>query len=371
MNKKNLRFIRWVILAVILVYITFAAYLHQTAEGTYPSIHALCPYGGLESLYALLFSGSFIKKIFTGTMVLLVLSVLITFLFRRSFCGLICPFGSLQEFFALLGQKIFGRRFNMPEIIDKPLRNLKYLILLLTLGFAWYTGSLWMSPYDPYSAYGHLSAGLETLMEESLIGFILLIVTIVGSLLYDRFFCKYLCPAGAFYGLLAKLSPYKIIRNDEQCIHCQICNKACPMNIKVDQEIVITSSECINCNECLNVCPKKDVLTPKLNKKSLSTAVVLLLSLGIFFGGISLAKASGIYTVTPAPVTSGSIQSVEQIKGSMTLEEVAKGLNINIDELYEKVGIPKTVPANTKLKDLSQYVDGVTPETVREKLENK
>lgn len=64
-----------------------------------PSIHALCPYGGLESFYGAFTSGTFIQKIFSGTLVLFVISIILAIIFRRGFRGLICPFGAIQEFF--------------------------------------------------------------------------------------------------------------------------------------------------------------------------------------------------------------------------------------------------------------------------------
>ncbi|MDN5293448.1 MAG: hypothetical protein PWQ31_753 [Eubacteriales bacterium] len=372
MKGKTLRYLRWGILAAILAYITGTAFLHQQGgREKAASVHALCPYGGLESLYSLIFSGSFVQKIFTGTMVILLLSVVITLLFRRSFCGVLCPFGALQEFLGKLGQKILGRRLIMPATIDRPLRYLKYAVLILTLTAAWVTGGLWMDPYDPYSTYAHLFAGISSSVEERPVGFILLLITVVGSFLYDRFFCKYLCPAGAFYSLLGKLSPTLIERNNTACIHCKLCSKNCPMNIDVEKETKITSSECINCLECVNVCPKKGAISVKLARKGISTATVALLVLGIFFGGIALAQATGNFQTKPAPVTPGSITGSEEIKGSMTLKDIAKGMNISIDELYAKLALPKNVPAETKLKDVSQYVEGFSPEEAREKLQKK
>lgn len=152
----------------LLIWITYESYMHQVlGGGKAPSIHALCPYGALESLYTLLLTESFIKKIYSGTVVLLVLTVALAILFQRSFCGLLCPFGALQEVFAKIGQ-IFKKRFIIPKKIDRFARYFKYIVLILTVGMAWYYGSLWMAPYDPYAAYSHLSAISGSIAEDPL-----------------------------------------------------------------------------------------------------------------------------------------------------------------------------------------------------------
>ncbi|MBK5245552.1 MAG: 4Fe-4S binding protein, partial [Eubacteriaceae bacterium] len=245
--NKVAKWSRLLILVGLLIWITYESYMHQVlGGGKSPSIHALCPYGALESLYTLLFTGSFIKKIYSGTVVLLGLTVILAILFRRSFCGLLCPFGVLQELFGKLRQKLFMRRFIIPLKVDRVARYLKYVVLLLTLGMAWYYGSLWLAPYDPYSAYSHLSSIAGSIEEDpfAIIGFALLFITLVGSFLYDRFFCKYLCPVGAFYAIIGKTSPTKIERDDNLCVHCKKCNKTCPVNIDIEQSDIITDAEC-------------------------------------------------------------------------------------------------------------------------------
>jgi polyferredoxin len=121
MKRNNLaRWIRGGLLAVLLIWLTFESIMHQVlGGGKSPSIHALCPYSALESLYALLISGSFIQKIYSGTLILLGVTILIAIFFRRSFCGLLCPFGALQEFFARIGKKLFKKRFTVPVKADK------------------------------------------------------------------------------------------------------------------------------------------------------------------------------------------------------------------------------------------------------------
>lgn len=369
-NNKILKNLRYVLLAIFLIHSTVEAYLHQLlGGGKAPSIHALCPYGGLESLYSLIFGGTFIQKIFSGTLIILLITLIIALIFRRSFCGLICPFGALQEFFGLIGKKVFKKRLIVPEKVDKPLRYLKYVVLLLTLFLAWKTAGLWVNPYDPWAAYGHISVGIESLIDEYLIGFVILIATLIGSLLYDRFFCKYLCPMGAFYGIVSKLSPAKITRNENTCVNCGLCNKNCPVNIKVSELKEIKSAECINCQSCILSCPKNNTLEFKVKNKSIKPVFITIFVFVIFFGGIGIAKLMGIYQVTPQPITSETKMTPEEIKGYMTIEEVSVGLKIDINEVYEKLGLPTSISKDTKLKEISNIIPGFDVEESREKLE--
>lgn len=366
-RNKKLKFIRWGLLALFLLIITIQGYLHQVnGGGVSPSIHALCPYGGIESLYSLIGSGTFIQKIYSGTMVIFVLTIIIALLFRRSFCGLICPFGALQEFSGLLGRKIFKRSFKIPKKFDSYLRYLKYVVLLITAYYAWKTAGLWMSPYDPWAAYAHLSEGISSLIGENLVGFILLIVTIVGSILYDRFFCKYLCPMGAIYGIIGKISPHKIVRNNDKCINCALCSKNCPMNIDVAKWNNITSSECINCQLCVLSCPKEDCLETRQATKTLKPAFALTLVIMIFFSGVILSKSVGIYNTLPEPIPASKTISIDEIRGYMTLKEVANGLKIDIKDLYIKLGISEDVPQETKFKEIRNFIPEFSDEKAKD-----
>lgn len=369
-NKNKLvKLIRYIISVIILGFVTIEAYLHIAVGGDkYASIHALCPYGALESLYTLIFNGNTIQKVFPGTFIILGLILIISIIFRRSFCGIICPFGTIQELSGLLGSKIFKKTFQIPKKIDKPLRYLKYLVLFTTLFYAWKTAGLWMSPYDPWAAYGHITEGLSSMIGEFLIGSILLLITIIGSMLYDRFFCKYLCPMGAFYGILSKLSIGKLTRNEDSCINCDLCNKNCPVNLKVSEMKIVKSAECINCQSCVLSCPKKDTLQYKVFGKNIKPLYVIILVVTIFFGGITIAKVVNIYNVTPAPITSSTVLTAEEIKGYMTIEQVSTSFKIDLSDLYKKLDLPTTIPKETKLKDVKNFVEGFEVEKVKENL---
>lgn len=367
---KIAKWLRLLVLVGLLLWITYASYFHQVlGGGKAPSAHALCPYGALESLYTLLLMGSFIQKIYSGTVVLLLLTVILAILFRRSFCGLLCPFGALQELFGILRNKIFINRFAIPLKLDGRLRYLKYAILGLTIIMAWYYGTLWMAPYDPYSAYSHITAISDTIAENpvAIIGFILLAVTLLGSFLYDRFFCKYLCPAGAFYGIIGKISPTRIERNDNLCAHCKACNNVCPVNIDVEKAVKITDIECINCNECILVCSKKGALTVKTARKIVHPAAMLIIVLGLFFGTIGIAQVTGNFQVLPAALKEGETIPISEVKGYYSIEEAAIATGLSIKEVYEKLDIPEYVSRDTKLKDISDEVPGYILDEAKDK----
>lgn len=368
-TNKKIMYLRWGLLGLFTVLITIAAYVHTKNSGVYPSIHALCPFGGLESLLSVFTSGTFISKIYAGTLILFVITLVIAIAFRRSFCGLLCPFGAIQEFFGKLGQKLFKRKFIMPSAIDRPLRYLKYIILLVTVIFAWKTSGLWMTPYDPWSTYGHISEGITAMWEASAIGFIILIITVVGSLIYDRFFCKYLCPMGALYGIIGKLSPHKVKRNENLCIDCGKCNKVCPVNIDVQHAKEVNSAECINCQICVLSCPKKGALELKQGKKTVTPITVLVIVIILFFGSIFTFQALGVYKLSPSKLAAGETIGIDEIKGYMTIKESAEATKIELKEFYKKMQISGTVPSTTQMKEISKIVPDYDFDSMKGELE--
>ena len=137
-------------------------------------------------------------------------------------------------------------------------------------------------------------------------GLIVLVVSLVGSLLYDRFFCKYLCPMGGFLGLINRLGWFRITRNEATCTHCMACDKACPVNIPVESVAQVQSSECIACNLCVNACPVKDTLVvagPRTGK--VSSFAVLGITVALFAGVVVAGSLIGGVRWTQKPGSHG------------------------------------------------------------------
>lgn len=86
---------------------------------------------------------------------------------------------------------------------------------------------------------------------------IILLFVLIGCILVYRFFCKTMCPLGAIYGLLNKVSFYRLQIDLHTCNHCGKCRKVCRMD--VDPVKSPNSAECIRCGECSAVCPQKAI----------------------------------------------------------------------------------------------------------------
>ena len=221
--------------------------------GRWAGVDFLCPFGGLETLYSLLAGDGFLRHTAASSVILLVGMLVMAVAYRRSFCGMLCPLGALQGIFGAAGRKLFGaaspsRAPWTASPATSSTRSSSFFAL-----WTWQAAELVLRPYDPWVAWAHLTSA--DLLTTYGIGLAVLVVSLAGSLVYERFFCKYLCPAGALLGLLSRVSFLSIRRDAGACIDCGRCDKACMMNIEVATADVVTSSECISCNECVNACP--------------------------------------------------------------------------------------------------------------------
>ena len=181
-------------------------------------------------------------------------------IFGRAICGFICPFGFLQE----LLHKIPSPK----KRIRKPLTYIKYVLLvvfvILMPAFLTNNFGLGAPAFCEYICpAGTLEGGIPMLLTHPelraqlgglfALKAIILIVTIAGCVICCRFFCKVMCPLGAIYGLLNKVSLYRVHVDRFSCVSCGRCASVCPMDI--DPVAKPDSAECIRCGKCAATCP--------------------------------------------------------------------------------------------------------------------
>lgn len=218
------------------------------------SLHAVCPFGGVETLYTFLASGIFVKKAHAASLVLAAIVMLLSILFGPVFCGWVCPLGTVQEWVGKLGQKFFKRRYNhfVPAKLDNVLRYARYAILVWVLYVTAVSGELVFEAYDPYFALFNFWSA-----EVAPTALAILVATLLLSVFVERPWCKYACPYGAVLGVTNLFRVFSIKRAASTCKADGACSIMCPMNIPVDSVDVVRDHQCISCLECTSeaICP--------------------------------------------------------------------------------------------------------------------
>lgn len=221
--------------------------------------HRYCPYAvvcfGIRGLNPnAIFT--FVSAIIGGVIILLS-----TLFWGRRFCGYICPLGTIAEYLHYLNpfrRRVFKKR--VPHHIDRVLRSVKYLILILTALFAFLLlGYLYFQICPVMLATGSESLGFWSIFA--------MMAIVIGCIFIKRFWCRYLCTYASlmncfqFLGSKIGIKRSVIHRNLEVCNDCRCCEYNCQMNIDITDQEFITDSNCIFCLNCLRICPKEKCLT--------------------------------------------------------------------------------------------------------------
>ncbi len=221
-----------------------------------PAASFACPIGALQAV-----TGSMNYDIsFYVTGFLLAVGVLM----GRFVCGWICPFGLIQEIL----HKIPHREMKL----HKAFKWIKYVILavfvvILPVALTNYMGMGKPAFCQFICPSGTLLGGLPLLGTHAelrnTIGCLfglkvcILVLVLAGSIVTFRFFCKVMCPLGAIYGLLNKVSLYHLSVDRDQCVECGKCITICKMDVNPLENP--DSAECIRCGACASACPKKAI----------------------------------------------------------------------------------------------------------------
>ena len=211
-----------------------------------------------------------------------------TLLLGRVFCNWICPYGTLHQFVSWLFN-IRSNKSNLDANRYRGLYQVKYLILAVFLILS-VMGALQIGLLDPICLLtrtavvtvapatdaglaetakrlepSNVGAGLKSLVFKPgakdprvfagawLVG--LLILGLVGmNLVIPRFFCRVLCPLGAFLGWLSRFAIWRIDRDLTKCTDCNLCLKGCEG--AADPQAALRKSECFVCFNCIDDCPE-------------------------------------------------------------------------------------------------------------------
>lgn len=219
-----------------------------------PAASGACPIGSFQAVVG---SSKFSFSYYiTGFL------ILFGVLLGRFICGFLCPFGWFQD----LLHRIPGKKLSTKKL--KPLTYLKYVVLLLTVCLLPVFAVNDVGMGDPFFCKYICPQGvLEGAIPLSVVNkgirsalgtlftwkLVILITVIILSVLFYRPFCKWICPLGAFYAWMNRVSLLGIRVDGQQCISCGKCAGVCKMDVEITK--TPDHGECIRCGKCINVCP--------------------------------------------------------------------------------------------------------------------
>lgn len=260
---QRLRRITQVAFAGFILY-TSVTHNLSTTDGTTASIDALCPFGGLETLWRYISGGGqFVSKTHLSNIAIglgLLIGVLLA---GGAFCGWVCPFGALQDALSWIRTKLRIREIKVTERVDRVLRYGRFVVLAMVIYQTISTVKLWFADWDPYRTLFGLGWLFEFNLATSWFAYLVAAIVIVASLLVERAWCRYACPLGGAVSLLGNLSLLRIRREGIACKGCSVCEQPCPVKLPVATANTI-SSDCIGCLSCVDACPRHGALEVKL-----------------------------------------------------------------------------------------------------------
>lgn len=211
------------------------------------------------------------------------LLILLTLMFGRVYCSVICPLGVFQDVLAWFGRRPKKRR-KLPYSYSPAISWLRYGVLgLFVIALVAGAGSL-AALLAPYSAYGRIAGNLfqplwqwgnnllayiaervdsyafyETeVWLKSLPTFIVAVVTFAVLAVLagrnGRTYCNTICPVGTVLGFLSRYSLFRIVIDTEKCNNCSVCARNCKASCINSKEHKIDASRCVTCMDCIDKC---------------------------------------------------------------------------------------------------------------------
>lgn len=271
-----------------------------------PSIY-IGTLSGIQQIYLAMihqsFSASLLPQIVEVAAV-----IAATIIFGRFFCGWMCGFGAFTDFIYLIFRKLFPHKPKISEKTDAWMKYIKYGILLVLAVAVWTFNAALFSTANPWDVFGMLvtvgkAPDFSYVLTNLTVGFIIFLAIAAISAVYERFFCRYLCPLGAVFSLISKLRIAKIKKPSAQCGSCKMCTNRCAMGIPLYKMESVRSGECINCMKCVTSCPRGNaklmVAESDVRPLVAGTAAAAIMT-GIYYGGTFAANAVTIQTSVSA-----------------------------------------------------------------------
>ena len=222
----------------------------------------------------------FLEAVLALNVVIIVALLVLTLVFGRIYCSVVCPLGIMQDIFGWLGKKVKKNRYTY----SKEVKWLRYPVLVVfIIALVAGIGTLFQL-LAPYSAFGRIAtnllqpvwqAGNNVLaaiaehydsyafyhtniwlraLPSLIISALTLIVLAVLAWRNGRTYCNTICPVGTFLSFFSRFSFLKIHFDTEKCRNCSLCSKNCKAACIDFKTHSVDYSRCVVCGNCIESC---------------------------------------------------------------------------------------------------------------------
>lgn len=301
--------------------------------------------GILHHYFGWIASLQFLPAVLAGNLLIIGAILLLTLLFGRFYCSIICPMGVLQDVFYRAGKGFRKRHKNIQKPEGTKAKNwlrigvLTAFVVLMVVGLNWIAILI-----APYSAYGRIAGHLfqpvylwinnllaavaehfgsyafyrTDVWLKSLTTLIVAAVTfvLIGFLSFrgGRTWCNTICPVGTVLGFVAKYALTKPVIDESKCIGCGKCARNCKASCINAGEKKIDYSRCVGCMDCIGECTQGGIHYKfvGLNKKSKTEEVT------------DNSRRTFLLTTTAVAVASAVKAEEKQVDGGLAVIEDKK-----------------------------------------------
>lgn len=197
-------------------------------------------------------------------------TIVLTIIFGRFFCSWVCPFGSLHHFVGFLAHR---KKTNAQKIKLNKYRKaqrIKYFVLVFVLAMAAFpslAATLQTGLLDPiplvtrsfnlvlvpiFDRAANVTSATPRFYEGAWLIFTIFLTAILLNIVFPRFYCRFICPLGALFGILGRFAIWRIGKTQSKCSNCMLCEKSCEGGCEPAQSIRI--AECVLCFNCRQDC---------------------------------------------------------------------------------------------------------------------
>jgi len=204
--------------------------------------------------------------------------VLITLLFGRIYCSVICPMGVFQDLVIWIrrkGEKLFKKKKTHKFKYVGEHKWVRYGVFVLSVVSLFVSGQMLIALIAPYSAYGRMVQSIVAACSGSvtaallITGLLTLIIICVCAWMWGREYCNTICPVGTLLSFMSRFSMFRPQIDESKCINCGKCGRGCKASCIDTKNHKIDYSRCVDCFDCIDTCQEGAIqFRTVCNKKS-------------------------------------------------------------------------------------------------------